>query len=64
MHLADGTLAHQVCTATAIASATGLAYAAARARAQATPRTLARAGVGAAIVFSAPMIDVPTRDHL
>ena len=59
MHLADGTLANQVCTATAIASATGLACAIASARAHATPRTLARAGVGAAIVFVAQMIDVP-----
>jgi len=59
MHLADGTLANQVCTATAIASATGLVYAASRARAHATPRTLARAGVGAAIVLVAQMIDVP-----
>jgi cobalt/nickel transport system permease protein len=59
MHLADGTLANQVCTATAVASAAGLVYAVARARKHATPRTLARAGAGAAVVFVAQMIDVP-----
>lgn len=59
MHLADGTLANQVCTATAVASATGIAYAISRARRDATPRLLARAGAGAAIVFAAQMVDVP-----
>ncbi len=59
MHLADGTLANQVCTATALASATGLVYAAVRARAHATPQTLARAGVGAVVVFAAQLMNVP-----
>ena len=59
MHLADGTLANQVCTVTIVASSAALAGAAWHARGHVTPRNLLRAGVGAAIVFAAQAIDVP-----
>jgi len=59
MHLADGTLANQVCTVTTILSAASVAHAITRVRSHATPRRLFNAGVGATLVFLAQMIDVP-----
>ena len=58
MHLANGTLANDVCTITAAFSAVAIAYAANRARMTTTPSLLAKAAIGASIVFVAQMIDV------
>ena len=59
MHLASGTLANQVCTATAAISAASVVYALSRLRSQATPQRLLRVGMGALVVFIAQMVDVP-----
>jgi cobalt/nickel transport system permease protein len=62
MHLADGTLANQICTITTVASAAALALVASRATAVREPvdrSKLTRAAVGAALVFGAQMVDVP-----
>jgi cobalt/nickel transport system permease protein len=59
MHLADGTLANSMCTATAAVSAAAVAFTLARVRKDATRRNLLRAGIGAALVFGAQMFDVP-----
>ena len=59
MHLASGTLANSVCTATAAVSAAAVVYAACRARHSATTSRVAKAAVGAGIVLLAQMWDVP-----
>ena len=58
MHLANGTLANDVCTATAALSAGAVAYAVHRARASATPMRLVKAAIGTVIVFAAQAQDV------
>jgi cobalt/nickel transport system permease protein len=59
MHLADGTLANQVCTITAVGSATAVAVAAAHARHHVSRRNVIRVALGATLVFAAQMVDVP-----
>jgi cobalt/nickel transport system permease protein len=64
MHLANGTLANDVCTVTAAISAAGVGYAAIRARASATPARLLRAAIGSGIVLVAQMIDITLFNHM
>jgi cobalt/nickel transport system permease protein len=59
LHLAAGTLANDVCTATAAVSTASLIFAMTRLRSVATRERLVKAGMGAAIVFLAQMVDVP-----
>jgi cobalt/nickel transport system permease protein len=59
MHLANGTLANEVCTATAALSTAAVVYAGYRARAGATSSRLVKAAAGSGIVFLAQMVDVP-----
>jgi cobalt/nickel transport system permease protein len=59
MHLPDGTLGNTICTVTAALSAGSVALALSRIRTHAGRRNLARAGIGAAVVFGAQMFDVP-----
>jgi cobalt/nickel transport system permease protein len=58
MHLANGTLANDVCTVTAAVSTAALVYAGLRARG-ATPARFAKAALGSIIVLIGQMIDVP-----
>lgn len=59
MHLANGTLANNICTATAAVSTASVIYAAYRARSSATAGNVLKAIVGSGIVFLAQMWDVP-----
>ncbi len=59
MHLASGTLANYVCTATAAISTASVIFAATRLRSSVTRERLFKAAVGAAVVFVAQMYDVP-----
>jgi cobalt/nickel transport system permease protein len=59
MHLANGTLANDVCTATAAVSTASVIFAISRVRSCVTRERLIKALVGAAIVFVAQMFDVP-----
>ena len=59
MHLADGTVANQICTVTTIASAAAIAFAVTRVRPYLNRPRLARAVLAAAVVFGAQMVDVP-----
>jgi len=59
MHLANGTLANDVCTATAAISTASVIFAATRVRTCVTRERLIKTAVGAAIVFVAQMVDVP-----
>jgi cobalt/nickel transport system permease protein len=59
MHLASGTLANYVCTATAAVSTASVIFAATRLRSAVTRERLVKAAIGAAIVFLAQMYDVP-----
>jgi cobalt/nickel transport system permease protein len=59
MHLANGTLANYVCTATAAVSTATVIFAATRLRSCVTRERLLKAAIGAAIVFVAQMYDVP-----
>jgi len=58
MHLASGTLANYVCTATAAVSTASVIFAATRLRSAVTRERLVRAAIGATIVFLAQMYDV------
>jgi cobalt/nickel transport system permease protein len=59
MHLANGTLANDVCTATAAISTASVIFAATRVRSCVTRERLIKAAIGAAVVFVAQMVDVP-----
>src|SRR5882672_4385293 len=59
MHLASGTLANYVCTATAAVSTATVIFAATRLRSSLTRERLLKAAIGAAVVFVAQMYDVP-----
>src|SRR5262249_54083172 len=59
MHLASGTLANYVCTATCAVSTASVIFAATRLRSVVTRERFFKAAVGAAIVFVAQMFDVP-----
>ena len=59
MHLANGTLANDVCTATAAISTASVIFAATRVRSCVTRERLIKTAVGAAIVCVAQMVDVP-----
>jgi len=59
MHLANGTLANDVCTATAAVSTASVIFAATRLRSCVTRERLLKAAIGAAVVFVAQMYDVP-----
>ena len=59
MHLANGTISNEICTVTAALSTGALIYAANRVRRTATRAQLAKAAIGAGIVFVAQMYDVP-----
>jgi cobalt/nickel transport system permease protein len=59
MHLAGGTLANYVCTATAAVSTASVIFAATRLRSVVTRERLVKAAIGAAIVFVAQMYDIP-----
>jgi cobalt/nickel transport system permease protein len=58
MHLANGTIANDVCFATAALAAVAVAYAARRALTTTTPARLARAVLGSGILLAAQMFDV------
>ena len=59
MHLQSGTLANDVCTATAAISTASVIFAATRLRSVVTRERLVRAAIGAGVVFVAQMVDVP-----
>ncbi len=59
MHLADGTVANQICTVTTTASAAAMAFAVSRVRPCLNRPCLTRAALAAAVVFGAQMVDVP-----
>jgi cobalt/nickel transport system permease protein len=59
MHLGNGTISNELCTITAALSTAALVYAANRVRRNATRAQLAKAAIGAGIVFLAQMYDIP-----
>ena len=59
MHLANGTLANDVCTVTAALSAASILYAGHRVRTVVSRSTIAKVAIGSAIVALGQMIDVP-----
>jgi cobalt/nickel transport system permease protein len=59
MHLAAGTLANDVCTATCAVTAASVIFAVTRLKSCVTRERLVRAAIGATIVFVAQMYDVP-----
>jgi cobalt/nickel transport system permease protein len=59
MHLANGTLANNICTVTAAVSTASVIYAAYRARSSATASQVLKAVAGSGLVFLAQMWDVP-----
>ena len=58
MHLANGTIANDVCTATAALSAATVAYCLHRVRRSATPSRIGKAAIGSMIVLGAQAVDV------
>jgi cobalt/nickel transport system permease protein len=59
MHLASGTLANYVCTATAAVSTASVIFAATRLSSCVTRERLVKAAIGVGVVFVAQMFDVP-----
>lgn len=59
MHLANGTLANEVCIVTAALSAAAVVYAGQRAHTNVTPSLIAKAAIGSALVLAAQAVDVP-----
>lgn len=64
MHLANGTLANDVCTATAALSAAAIAYSLHRARRSATPSRIGKAVLGSLIVLGAQALDVTLLNNM